>query len=234
MELPNFLVNQRLNGVKRRGKYLLFEFDSGTMIVHLGMSGHLRVVTPKTALTPHDHIDFEFEKDRVLRFNDPRRFGSVHWCHDDAFAHPLLRDLGPEPLDDAFTGHYLHQISRRKTVAVKNFIMNSHIVVGVGNIYANESLFKAGIRPTVRAGRISRMRYDALVVAIKRTLNDAIDVGGTTLRDFVGFNGEPGYFGIQLDVYGRSNEPCVNCQTALRGIVVGQRQTVYCPICQKP
>lgn len=202
-------------------------------MLHLGMSGHVRVVKPHTELLPHDHIDFYFEEDLVLRLNDPRRFGSVHWCNDDAYQHPLLAHLGVEPLTDEFDGNLLFRQSRQRNVAVKNFIMDSHVVVGVGNIYANESLFLANIRPTTPAGKISRLRYQRLVDAIKSTLARAIEAGGTTLRDFVGFNGEPGYFALQLDVYGRADQPCVNCGRRLTGIVLGQRQTVYCTACQR-
>lgn len=197
------------------------------------MSGHVRVVNPATTLLPHDHIDFHFEDELTLRLNDPRRFGSVHWSAENPLQHPLLASLGVEPLTDTFDGSYLYRQSRHRKAAVKNFIMDSHIVVGVGNIYANESLFLAHIRPTTAAGKISRARYERLADAIKSTLLRAIDAGGTTLRDFVGFNGEPGYFALQLDVYGRADEPCVQCDRPLKGIVLGQRQTVYCPACQR-
>lgn len=197
------------------------------------MSGHLRVVKPATPLNPHDHIDFHFEDNRILRFNDPRRFGSVHWCEPPVFEHALLRNLGVEPLEPAFTGELLYERSRRRQLAVKNFIMASEVVVGVGNIYANESLFQARIRPSTTAGSISRVRYQRLADAIKATLKRAIDAGGTTLRDFVGFDGKPGYFALQLDVYDRAGEPCVTCGNKLKGIVLGQRQTVYCPRCQR-
>lgn len=234
VELPEEeLVGQPLNAINRRGKYLLFEFDQGVLMLHLGMSGHLQVVSQNTPIKPHDHIDFVFGRDRVLRFNDPRRFGSVHWSRDDIHDHTLLRSLGLEPLSEQFDADYLHASSRRRKVAVKNFIMDSHVVVGVGNIYANESLFRAGIRPTRAAGRISIARYERLAEAIKSTLSEAIKVGGTTLRDFVDSGGQPGYFSQQLDVYGRAGEDCVNCNHPLNGIVLGQRQTVYCPRCQR-
>lgn len=197
------------------------------------MSGHLRVVSSEAPLRPHDHIDFQFEDDRVLRFNDPRRFGSVHWHTHAVLEHPLLISLGVEPLSDDFDGTYLYERSRQRGAAVKNFIMDAHIVVGVGNIYANESLFLARIRPTTPAGSISRLRYDRLADAIKLILQRAIDAGGTTLRDFVGFDGEPGYFALQLDVYGRAGKACIHCGRRLKGIVLGQRQTVYCSNCQR-
>ena len=197
------------------------------------MSGHLRVVSSEAPLRPHDHIDFQFEDDRVLRFNDPRRFGSVHWHTHAVLEHPLLIRLGVEPLSDDFDGTYLYERSRQRDAAVKNFIMDAHTVVGVGNIYANESLFLARIRPTTPAGSISRLRYDRLADAIKLILQRAIDAGGTTLRDFVGFDGEPGYFALQLDVYGRAGKACVHCGRRLKRIVLGQRQTVYCSNCQR-
>lgn len=197
------------------------------------MSGHLRIVRSDAPLRPHDHIDFDFEDERVLRFNDPRRFGSVHWCTEAVLEHPLLIDLGVEPLSDEFDGTYLFERSRQRKLAVKNFIMDAHIVVGVGNIYANEALFLARIRPTTAAGSISRLRYERLADSIKAILQRAIDAGGTTLRDFVGFDGQPGYFALQLDVYGRAEKSCIHCGGRLKGIVLGQRQTVYCPSCQR-
>ena len=197
------------------------------------MSGHLRVVGSNTPLRSHDHIDFQFEDDRVLRFNDPRRFGSVHWSSQPILEHPLLAHLGVEPLSDEFDGESLFTRSRKRNVPVKNFIMDAQNVVGVGNIYANEALFLARIKPTTSAGSISRNRYDRLADAIKLILQRAIEAGGTTLRDFVGFDGKPGYFTLQLDVYGRAGKDCVHCGKPLKGIVLGQRQTVYCGNCQR-
>ena len=197
------------------------------------MSGHLRVVGSDAPLRAHDHIDFHFDDERVLRFNDPRRFGSVHWCSEGVFEHPLLIHLGVEPLNAEFDGTYLFERSRQRRLAVKNFIMDAHIVVGVGNIYANEALFLARIKPTTAAGSISRLRYERLADSIKVILQRAIDAGGTTLRDFVGFDGQPGYFALQLDVYGRADKPCIHCGKRLKAIVLGQRQTVYCPGCQR-
>ena len=232
MELPESIVGQHLERVERRAKYLLFRFGSGSVIVHLGMSGRLRVVEAGTPLQKHDHIDICFEGGRVLRLNDARRFGSVHFSVDPA-SHWLLSDLGPEPLTEAFSGAYLHRRSRGTRQAVKTFVMDSHVVVGVGNIYANEALFKAGIRPRISARRVTRQRYDRLAACVRQTLEDAIDVGGTTLRDYVGSNGEPGYFGQELDVYGREGELCHACGATLKGIRLGQRATVYCPKCQQ-
>ena len=197
------------------------------------MSGHLRVVSPEAPIRPHDHIDFHFGDEKVLRFNDPRRFGSVHWCTGAALDHPLLNRLGIEPLQTEFNGTYLFERSRQRNIAVKNFIMDAHIVVGVGNIYANEALFLARIRPTTEAGSISRLRYERLADSIKLILQRAIDAGGTTLRDFVGFDGQPGYFALELDVYGRAGKSCIQCGKRLKGIVLGQRQTVFCPNCQR-
>ena len=196
------------------------------------MSGHLRVVSPKTPVNKHDHVDLEFENGQVLRFNDPRRFGSLHWFEEDPHSHPLLKELGPEPLSENFDGEYLFLHSRKRTTPVKTFVMNSHVVVGVGNIYANESLFQAGIRPQTAAGRISRKRYSRLAQSIKQVLSQAIKEGGTSLRDYLGSNGEPGYFGLQLSVYGRAGESCDSCDATLKGLMLGQRQTVYCPRCQ--
>lgn len=197
------------------------------------MSGHLRVVSSDAPIRTHDHIDFHFEDDKVLRFNDPRRFGSVHWCTHAVHEHPLLKRLGIEPLREEFDGTYLFEQSRKRNIAVKNFIMDAHVVVGVGNIYANEALFLAQIRPTTAAGSISRIRFERLADSIKLILQRAIDAGGTTLRDFVGFDGNPGYFAFELDVYGRAGMPCIHCGKRLKGIVLGQRQTVYCPACQR-
>ena len=197
------------------------------------MSGHLRVVGSDVPLRPHDHIDFQFQDDRILRFNDPRRFGSVHWSSGAVSDHPLLKRLGVEPLNDNFDGTYLFEQSRRRSAAVKNLIMDAHVVVGVGNIYANEALFLARIRPTAVASSISRVRYERLADSIKEILQRAIDAGGTTLRDFVGYDGQPGYFALQLDVYGRAGKSCMHCGKRLKGIVLGQRQTVYCPNCQR-
>jgi len=236
VELPASLVGQRLLQVERRGKYLLFQFKQGNLIVHLGMSGSLRVLTGKQGLAkpakPHDHVDLVFGT-RLLRYNDPRRFGSFHWHVGDLREHRLLQHLGPEPLGADFSGAHLKRLSKKRTQAVKNFIMDGRVVVGVGNIYANEALFLAGIRPTVAAGRVTLAGYERLAATIVQVLSAAIEMGGTTLRDFVGSNGEPGYFKQQLYVYGRDGLPCRVCDTLLKPKTIGQRASVYCPKCQR-
>lgn len=231
-DLAEVLVGQVVERVERRAKYLLFRTGAGTLMVHLGMSGSLRVVKPDEPAAFHDHIDLVFTGGVVLRYNDPRRFGSFHWLGDEP-GHPLLDHLGPEPLDDTFTGAYLYRRSRGRKGPVKNFLMDGKIVVGVGNIYANEALFLAGIRPDRAAGRVGRARYDALAEHVKLVLTSAIEQGGTTLRDFVGGDGKPGYFARQLRVYGRTGEPCRVCKTALRERRLGQRSSVYCVVCQR-
>lgn len=230
--LAGRLRGQRLQAVGRRGKYLLLGFDQGTLLVHLGMSGSLRIVPAHTPAGRHDHLDLCFSGGRVLRLTDPRRFGAVLWSGGDPLAHPRLAALGPEPLDEAFDGAYLYRRSRGRRGAVKPFIMDGKLVVGVGNIYANEALFAAGIHPARAAGRIGRERYERLAEAIKTVLHAAIAQGGTTLRDFVGGDGRPGYFAQQLAVYGREGAPCPRCATPIRQTTLGQRASYYCPHCQ--
>lgn len=231
-ELPSLLQNKKVLSVKRRAKYLLIEIVSGTLMIHLGMSGSLRIVSSKEPAQKHDHVDFRLQGGHTLRFRDPRKFGSILWV-TDLQEHPLLSKLGPEPLDDEFSGSDLFSLSRKRKAAVKTFIMDSHVVVGVGNIYANEALFRAGIRPTCAAGKVSLARYEVLVTNIKDILAQAIQVGGTTLRDFSGSDGEPGYFKQSLAVYGRKGLPCVECGNLLKEIRQGQRSTVYCTKCQR-
>jgi formamidopyrimidine-DNA glycosylase len=232
-KLPALMQNQEVSAVNRRAKYLLIETGTGTLMVHLGMSGSLRIVSADQAVLKHDHVDISFANGNVLRFRDPRKFGSMHWITGDVAAHPLLCDLGPEPLAADFDSDYLFARSRKRKAPVKAFIMDSHVVVGVGNIYANEALFRAGIRPTREAGKISAQRYALLVAAIKEILAEAIRVGGTTLRDFLGSDGEPGYFSQSLAVYGRGEMPCVTCSSVLKEIRLGQRSTVFCGKCQR-
>jgi formamidopyrimidine-DNA glycosylase len=225
------LQGQPIHSVDRRAKYLLINTGNGTAILHLGMTGSVFIVDNDTPAGIHDHFDFELDSGKMLRFRDPRRFGSFHWS-DDPLAHPLLVNLGSEPLNDEFDGEYLWRKSRGRKVSVKQFIMNAQIVVGVGNIYASESLFLAGINPKRAAGRIARLRYDALVDSIKDILDRAIKAGGTTLRDFYGGDGEPGYFKQQLEVYDRDGEHCRRCNTVISAFVQGQRSTYYCKSCQ--
>ena len=226
-ELPGATVTD----VGRRAKYLLINTDRGTAILHLGMSGHVYLVDTGTPAGVHDHVDIEFASGKALRLTDPRRFGSLHWSKHP-LEHPLLRELGPEPLGNEFDGDYLWRRSRGRRVAVKQFIMNASVVVGVGNIYASESLYIAGINPKRAAGRIALPRYKKLADAIREVLTRAIREGGTTLRDFYGGDGEPGYFQHHLDVYGREDEPCARCETPITAIVQGQRTTYYCKRCQ--
>jgi len=231
-ELAEQLPGQRFLAVRRRGKYLLLETPVGTLIGHLGMSGSLRIVAADAAPGPHDHLDIWLESGQLMRYTDPRRFGAMLWTVTDPFAHPLLAGLGPEPLSAEFDGGYLYRVSRGRSIAVKSLVMNSHVVVGVGNIYANEALFQAGIHPKRGAGRIGLRRYQKLSDSLKQVLQQAIAVGGTTLRDFVGGEGQPGYFKQSLRVYGRAAQPCVACGEALREIRLAQRSTIYCPGCQ--
>lgn len=231
-ELQARAEGQMIRRVSRRAKYLLIDLDGGSVIAHLGMSGSLRVITDNSPALRHDHVDVILASGTILRFNDPRRFGCWLWADPDQ-PHPLLATLGPEPLSPEFSGALLFRLSRGKKTPVKSFIMDNHVVVGVGNIYANEALFKAGIHPKRSAGRISLDRYHRLAEAIQETLSAAILMGGTTLRDFVNSDGKPGYFAQSLLVYGRAGEPCSTCHTALREIRMNNRATVYCPRCQR-
>jgi formamidopyrimidine-DNA glycosylase len=225
--------NQRVCAVNRRAKYLLIELERGSLIVHLGMSGSLRIVTPRTPRLTHDHVELLLSDGTVLRFNDPRRFGSIHFTSDDPLRHALLARLAPEPLDTEFDADYLWRVTRKRRAAIKQVIMNSQLVVGVGNIYASEALFRAGVRPGRAAGRLTRAETQALVDGIKAVLKDAITAGGTTLRDYVNTDGMPGYFRQKLFVYEREGEPCRRCRTPIRHLLQGQRASYYCPKCQK-
>ena len=225
------LRGRTILSVGRRAKYLLINTDSGTAIVHLGMTGSVFIVDWDTPAGIHDHFDIELDSGKALRFRDPRRFGSFLFSKRPV-EHPLLAKLGPEPLGAAFDGEYLWRKSRGRKVSVKQFIMNAHVVVGVGNIYASESLFLAGINPKRAAGRVARQRYELLAGAIRDVLSRAIQAGGTTLRDFYGGDGEPGYFRQQLEVYDREGEHCRTCNTIIKAIVQGQRSTYYCKTCQ--
>ena len=227
------LINQReLLGITRRGKYLLFEFAHGHALVHLGMSGSLRIVDSTTPPNTHDHFDWVFGE-IVLRYHDPRRFGCLLWIEGEPHEHKLLAKLGPEPLTDEFNANYLFKRTRKRSQAIKQFIMDSHIVVGVGNIYANESLFMSRIKPIRKAGTLTRKNCEDLVRDIKFVLARSIQQGGTTLRDFVGGDGKPGYFKQQLLVYGRGGEACTECGKILKEVRMMDRTTVYCVACQK-
>ena len=231
--LEQALTGQVVRDLKRRAKYLLIDTDAGTLVLHLGMSGSLRVTTVDEPVKPHEHIDIQFDNDTVLRLRDPRRFGAALWVKGDVFQHPLLRHLGPEPLGNEFGGGHLHTASRKKKVAVKNFVMNAKIVVGVGNIYASESLFLAGIHPNRPAGRVSEARYQVLAEHIRSVLQNAIHSGGTTLGEYFNADGEPGRYGQRLLVYGREGEPCPTCQQPIKQKRIGQRSSFYCSSCQR-
>jgi formamidopyrimidine-DNA glycosylase len=225
------VVGQRVKRLRRRGKYMLFECDAGSLIVHLGMSGSLRLIDAQSAPRKHDHVDVVFG-DSALRLRDPRRFGMVVWGGGDISRHPLLARLGVEPLSEDFTPEFLYRVTRGRDVGIKQLLMNARVVVGVGNIYANESLFKAGIHPRARAGRLSRQRCARLVEAIRETLVAAIAAGGSSLRDFVHSDGASGYFQQQYYVYDRAALPCRVCGAVIRVVRLGQRSTFYCSTCQ--
>jgi formamidopyrimidine-DNA glycosylase len=234
--LPELLSGQRVISLKRRAKYLLLDCGRGTLILHLGMSGSLRILPQTTPPELHDHFDLLLDNGKLMRLRDPRRFGAVLWHEGDVHAHPLLARLGPEPLEDypgGFDARYLYQATRGRNVAIKALIMNNHIIVGVGNIYACEALFSAGISPMLKSGKLSLARCDKLVTAIRTTLSAALLAGGSTLRDFVNATGNPGYFQQQHWVYGRAGEPCRCCGAPIRQIKQGQRSSFYCGNCQK-
>lgn len=230
--LINTLNNQQLLGLTRRAKYILAKFESGTLLIHLGMSGHISLLDRNYPPEKHDHFDLQFHNEQVLRLNDPRRFGAVLWAGLNPEQHVLLRTLGPEPLETFFNAQYLyHQMQSRKT-AIKNTIMDAHLVVGIGNIYANESLFRARIHPEYPANKLSLIQCKRLVVEIKATLEDALIAGGSSLRDFAAVNGQSGYFQQSYFVYGRTNQPCKICGSLIKNIKLGQRSTFYCQHCQ--
>jgi len=234
-DLPSLMRDETIESVGRRGKYLLLRCKTGTLIVHLGMSGQFRLLSAADAPRRHDHVDIVTSAG-VLRFTDPRRFGALLW-HDaragDLTLHPLFAKLGVEPLSPAFDGKILYRASRGRSLSIKQMLLSGREVVGVGNIYASESLFRAGISPRARAGSLSRARYEALAVAIRETLTDAIARGGSSLRDFVGSDGEQGHFQLDCQVYGRAGEPCRSCTTPIVSIRQHQRSTFFCPACQR-
>ena len=227
------IVGQSVIAVERRAKYLLLRFDTGTLLLHLGMSGTIRVIDKTTPVAKHDHFELIFVNGTVLRLNDPRRFGAVLWLEKHQDEQGLLSKLGPEPLSDEFCHDYLFAKAKNKKMAIKTFLMNNHIVVGVGNIYANEALFLAGILPTAKAGDISKKRYNGLTDIIKQVLSAAIAQGGTTLKDFTQADGRPGYFAQSLFVYGRAGQACLTCKARLLEVRQANRSSVYCPNCQQ-
>ncbi len=230
--LEKELAGQTIESVTRRGKYLLLATAAGTAILHLGMSGSLRVVASTLPADKYDHVDIVLDSGDCLRLRDPRRFGSLLWTRDDALRHKLLKDLGPEPLSPDFSGDYLHEKLRGRRRNIRDTLLDSRLVAGIGNIYANEALFAAGIRPTRQAGKITRVQCRLLARAIRETLERALRAGGTTLRDFRSSDGRPGYFQLSLNVYGREAEPCRTCRTSVRARRLGQRSAFYCPKCQ--
>ncbi len=231
--LPSLASGQKIREVCRRAKYIYLKLDNGCIIIHLGMSGSLRICSKATTPEKHDHIDICVSNNKILRLRDPRKFGCVLWTADDVNQHKLIKSLGPEPLDDVFTAEYLHSKASKRTCSIKSFIMNSHMVVGVGNIYACESLFKAGINPKRKAENISLARFEKLVASIKATLNEAIEQGGTTLRDFTAEDGQPGYFAQKLLVYAKAGEDCSVCGKSIKRITQQARSTYYCAKCQR-
>jgi formamidopyrimidine-DNA glycosylase len=231
--LETQVTGQKVEQVQRRGKYLLIRLKNGALIVHLGMSGSLRLVDGKTAPKLHDHWDLVLDSGKILRFHDPRRFGSLFFTEDEPENHPLLKKLAPEPLSAAFDGDYLYRVTRKRAVAIKQLIMNSQLVVGVGNIYASEALFRARIAPRRAARRLTRTEADKLARAIKAVLQHAIKIGGTTLRDYVNADGAPGYFSQKLFVYERGGMHCRVCKTPVKQFTQGQRSTYWCSTCQR-
>ena len=234
--VPHFesvIRGRTIRSIDRRAKYILIGFDTGTVILHLGMSGSLRMVKQGTPTKTHDHWDIRVDSGWVLRFHDPRRFGSLHWTECDPTLHPLLAKLAPEPMSDPFDGEYLFRVTRKRNVAIKQLIMNSGLVVGVGNIYASEALFRARISPRRAARRLTRKDAGALATAIKAVLGEAIQIGGTTLRDYVNADGAPGYFRQKLFVYERAGAACRVCRSAVKQFVQGQRSTYWCSTCQR-
>jgi formamidopyrimidine-DNA glycosylase len=231
--LAQILVGRTVDGVDRRSKYLLFRLGADTLIIHLGMTGSLRVHRDRPGPGLHDHVDIEFGNGVVLRYHDPRRFGAILWSPGARTVHPLLANLGPEPFAVEFDADHFQRATRRRSAAIKLVLMNNRVVVGVGNIYANEALFRAGIRPTRPANRIAHARFETLVTSVRETLTAAIAKGGSTLRDYVDSAGEPGYFQLDYFVYGREGQPCRICGTRLRGVRLGGRATTYCAACQR-
>ncbi|MDF1646194.1 MAG: bifunctional DNA-formamidopyrimidine glycosylase/DNA-(apurinic or apyrimidinic site) lyase [Legionellaceae bacterium] len=229
----NQLIQQKIGTLSRRAKYLLMPVGAGTVILHLGMSGSLRIVDREKSPERHDHVDIIFSDTHLLRYNDPRRFGCVLWTDAAILKHTLFKHLGPEPLTDDFSADYLYQAIKNRSAAIKTLLMNNQVVVGVGNIYVAEALFIAQVHPLIPGKKLSKRTCLRLVRAIQQVLDAAIQEGGTTIKDFSNSEGKPGYFTQALQVYGRAGLPCLQCQQPLQSIKVGQRSTVFCPHCQK-
>jgi formamidopyrimidine-DNA glycosylase len=232
MHLPETLANQKLLTLSRRAKYIQLGFENGTLLVHLGMSGSISLLDRNYPPEKHDHFDILFQGGQIMRLNDPRRFGAVLWAGLNPASHPLLLNLGPEPLEESFDGPYLHRQLQSRKAAIKTSIMDAHLVVGVGNIYANEALFRSGIHPQTIANQLSLAKCKKLVCEIKATLCDALEAGGSSLRDFAAVNGNSGYFQQSYYVYGRTEKPCKVCKTLIKCIRLGQRSTFFCNKCQ--
>ena len=232
-DLSRRLRGEEVLDIRRRGKYLLFDCARGHLLVHLGMSGRLSLVPAHSPARLHDHVDLELEGDGMLRLTDPRRFGAVLWIASRAEDHALLRGLGLEPFGGEFSGEALHRLARGRKVAVKQFLMNSRVVTGVGNIYASEALHEAGVHPLRGTGRISAARWQRIAGAIRSTFERALEAGGSTLRDFAAADGRPGHFQNEFRVYGREGQPCARCGARIRALRQGQRSTFYCPGCQR-
>lgn len=232
-ELKSLCVGRKILELRRRAKYMLFELSEGHLLNHLGMSGHLRIVDKEKIADKHDHLDLILSNGYILRYNDPRRFGLWLYLSANPEQHRLLCQLGPEPFDSSFNGDYLEQHAKNKTQAIKSFIMNNKIVVGVGNIYATESLFFAGIHPLMPAKMVPPSKFELLALQIKEVLQQAINAGGTTLRDFYKSDGKPGYFSNNLQVYGRKNHPCFRCNSSIQTLMIAGRNSAFCPNCQK-
>ena len=232
-DMASYFESYEISALTRRGKYLVLSTQSGSALIHLGMSGSLRICSEDEPLKKHDHWDMCFQNGLILRYHDPRRFGAFLWAGKNPEQHKLIAKLGPEPIESDFTSGYIYRLSRGRSLAIKNFLMSSQTVVGVGNIYASESLFRAGTHPSKPAGKVSLKRYQALVLAVKSVLAEAIESGGSTLRDYVNGSGSPGYFQQKLSVYGRTGEPCLDCSAPIRQLKIGQRSSFYCPQCQR-
>ncbi len=230
--LSQQLAGTRIETLERRAKYLLLRTAAGSALIHLGMSGSLRIADPASPPAPHDHYDLILDNGCCVRYRDPRRFGLLLWAGRHPERHPLLRSIGPEPFSDRFTGAYLYTISRARRASVKSLLMNAHVVAGIGNIYANEALYRAAIHPHRPARRIGLARYTVLAATVRAVLAEAIEAGGTTLRDFHSGTGTAGYFRIRLDVYDHAGDPCPRCKTPLRRLVIAQRASYFCPCCQ--